>query len=149
MGYVGIWTACPDGISTNITQIALASRPQGDVTLTCVLSGVRHEQVEYYWWLIQELNAPIFQYSVSFNTIWHIVQKRYMLKQVDIFFNSNVLQYSDIRTWTILYCCWQRAIMMSSIMVSFDKHWKKWFVNNRSKNTKSTASIFFSGKTRN
>ena len=56
---------CPAEVNVALHQVSAVTRPNGDVILKCDLSGVTIKEVEFYWWLMDETNSPIFIFSVS------------------------------------------------------------------------------------
>ena len=56
---------CPDSI--NVTTCLSASNPlldSGDAIIICTITGILRDQMEYYWWLIDDSNTPIYTFSV-------------------------------------------------------------------------------------
>ena len=58
------FTACPDHIHLSVS-LHKPSLRDDTVRLTSTLSGVSLDEVEYYWWLIHEINSPLYTYSVK------------------------------------------------------------------------------------
>ena len=63
---------CPKHIqlelSQNITTVVIDT-----LQLTSVISGVSIEDVEYYWWLIHEINSPLYTFSVMVDIAFLII----------------------------------------------------------------------------
>ena len=59
-----LFTACPDHIHVSVS-LNKSSLHEDTVRLTSTLSGVSLGEVEYYWWLIHEINSPLYTYSVK------------------------------------------------------------------------------------
>ena len=57
------FSACPDHILTNLSQEIVGPN---ELHLTAVISGIEHDEVEYYWWLVHEINTPLYTFSVIF-----------------------------------------------------------------------------------
>ena len=57
---------CPDFIDVTIHHKIMKNAKPSDkeINLTCIGSGISRDQLEYYWWLIHEINSPIYTYSV-------------------------------------------------------------------------------------
>ena len=46
-------------------QVVKYSKPHdNEIILTCTGSGISRDKLEYYWWLIHDINSPIYTYSV-------------------------------------------------------------------------------------
>ena len=56
---------CPAEVKVALQQVSTVTRPKGEAILQCDLSSVAIKEVEFYWWLIDETNIPIFTFSVS------------------------------------------------------------------------------------
>ena len=61
--YPSIFLACPDHIHVEIDQ-DISKGGVDKLRLTSTLSGVSIQEVEYYWWLIHEINSPLYTFSV-------------------------------------------------------------------------------------
>ena len=57
-------TACPDNIHVSVS-LDKSSLHEDTVRLTSTLSGIYLDEVEYYRWLIHEINSPLYTYSVK------------------------------------------------------------------------------------
>ena len=47
-----------------LSQVAPVRRPRGEVELKCSITGISLDEIQYYWWLLYEKNAPIYTFSV-------------------------------------------------------------------------------------
>ena len=61
------FTDCPGSVNVTISSRTEWPSTTSDQTveLTCIITGVSRDQMEYYWWLIDAINSPIYTFSVS------------------------------------------------------------------------------------
>ena len=84
-------SACDPNYNVNIIQHELANRPNGNVELTCICSGVPGDDIEFYWWLLDDHNSPLYTYSVSLVCV--------LSEQYDYCFISLCVQLMLIHAW--------------------------------------------------
>ena len=64
------FSACPVYIGIDLIQANVAERPEDDVILQCVISGVQIRNIKYFWWMDVDDDLPVYSLWVSFN--YHI-----------------------------------------------------------------------------
>ena len=106
------FAACSPQNNVRIVQHNLADRPNGRVELTCLCSGVRPDDIEYFWWLIDDTNSPLYTYSVSvFYIFW---EQNICLSRIVIFpTDANIYIYM----YVCMYVCMYIHIMCEHVCV--------------------------------
>ena len=68
LSVIDYFTDCPGSVNVTISRAERPSTSSETVELTCIITGVSRDQMEYYWWLIDAINSPIYTFSVSIVT---------------------------------------------------------------------------------